>query len=665
MHIKIFVTCLSLLTATQLFSMDDANLTTENLLEMDFEQLLDVEVSEVYGASKVQQKTTQAPSSVSIISAKDIKKFGYKTVGDAVASQSGFYTYYDRNYQYLGVRGFGRAGDYNTRILLMVDGQRMNDNIYDAASVGTDFPVDLALVEHIEVIRGPGSSLYGTSAFFAVINVITKDTKEFENGMLSAQLGSFSTDKESFVLSRTFDNGTNLLVSASRYHSVGQDLYFKEFDAPETNSGKTKGLDADSYENLFIKGSFGDFKVQALLNKREKSLPTAAWGMEFNDPQALTIDEHGYLGIKHDKHLNDTWQVSSQIAYNHYHYEGRYPYEEEGEIVVYKDDTPGSWIDGNIDVKYTPDENNQWLFGTYYYKNIEQNMKYFYGDNEIINKVDITTDSYAFYLQNIYKYTDKLTFTSGLRYDDYETFGTTLNPRLAAIYQLHPLTSLKLLYGQAFRAPNIYERLYADGGDSQKENPDLNPETIQTYEIVLEHYFKNSDSLTLSGFYYKIDDLITQVEDTDELLIYQNVDKVKSKGLELAYKKSFKNGLKTGVNYTYQYSIDSKTNQTLSNSPRHIGNLMASMPLFDEKYNLATTLQYSASRKNPEGEKLDDFVVANVTITGDDIIKGVDISASIYNLFDTEYASSPGEEHEMREIMQDGISASLRATYRF
>jgi len=144
------------------------------------------------------------------------------------------------------------------------------------------------------------------------------------------------------------------------------------------------------------------------------------------------------------------------------------------------------------------------------------------------------------------------------------------------------------------------------------------------------------------------------------------MDEVKSKGFELSYKKSFANGVKTGLNYTYQDTVDSKTDKTLSNSPKHVANIFASTPLFDKKYNLGTTLQYSASRDNPKGEKLDSFVVANMTLTADDVIvKGLDISASVYNLFDSKYSSSPGEEHEMREIIQDGINARVKATYRF
>ena len=98
----------------------------------------------------------------------------YRTLADVLNSVRGFYTSYDRNYSYIGVRGFARPGDYNTRVLLLIDGHRFNEPTYDMAAIGTDFPIDVSLVDKVEVIRGPASSLYGTSAFFAVINVITK-----------------------------------------------------------------------------------------------------------------------------------------------------------------------------------------------------------------------------------------------------------------------------------------------------------------------------------------------------------------------------------------------------------------------------------------------------------------------------------------------------------
>ncbi len=132
------------------------------------------EIPSVYGASRYEQKVTEAPSSVSIVTSADIKHYGYRNLGEILESVPGLYTTYDRNYSYLGMRGFARAGDYNTRVLLLVDGHRLNDAVYDQAPIGTDFPVDVDLIDRVEIIRGPSSSIYGTNAFLGVINVITK-----------------------------------------------------------------------------------------------------------------------------------------------------------------------------------------------------------------------------------------------------------------------------------------------------------------------------------------------------------------------------------------------------------------------------------------------------------------------------------------------------------
>lgn len=142
-----------------------------DLTEMSLEDLMEIEVDSVYGASKYLQKVTQAPASISIVTAEEIQKYGYRTLADVLRSVRGFYITYDRNYSYVGVRSFARPGDYNSRILVLVDGHRVNDNIFDQASLGTDFPVDVDLIDRVEVIRGPNSSLYLASAFLGVVNV--------------------------------------------------------------------------------------------------------------------------------------------------------------------------------------------------------------------------------------------------------------------------------------------------------------------------------------------------------------------------------------------------------------------------------------------------------------------------------------------------------------
>jgi outer membrane receptor for ferrienterochelin and colicin len=164
-----------------------------DLTQLPIEELMNIKVSI---ASKFPQKTMEAPSSVTIITAADIKTYGYRTLADIVRSVPGMSVTYDRNYDYIGIRGLGRTGDYNSRILLLVDGYRINDPIYDTAAIGTEFPVDVDLIDKVEIVRGPGSSIYGNNAVLGVINVITKHGKNFNGTEASGELASFGTDKE-------------------------------------------------------------------------------------------------------------------------------------------------------------------------------------------------------------------------------------------------------------------------------------------------------------------------------------------------------------------------------------------------------------------------------------------------------------------------------------
>ena len=197
------------------------------------QDLLSVEV--VSTASKFPQAIREAPASITVVTDEEIRRFGYRTLADVLRSVRGFYTTYDRNYAYVGMRGFARPGDYNTRVLLLVDGHRLNDDIYDQAPIGTDFPIDLSLVERVEVIRGPASSLYGTNALFGVINVVTKTGADRKGVRADAAAGSLATGGAGASYGRLFGDGRELLVAATTYRSAGQrQLHFPEFGADGT-----------------------------------------------------------------------------------------------------------------------------------------------------------------------------------------------------------------------------------------------------------------------------------------------------------------------------------------------------------------------------------------------------------------------------------------------
>jgi outer membrane receptor for ferrienterochelin and colicins len=128
------------------------------LTELSLEQLMNVTI---VGASKYEQKQSEVAAAVSVITRNEIKTFGWHTLAEALASLPGIYTTYERQYSYLGTRGFGLPGDYNTRFLLTINGNRVNDAVYDQAYVGRDFPLDMDLIERIEFIPGPGGAIYG------------------------------------------------------------------------------------------------------------------------------------------------------------------------------------------------------------------------------------------------------------------------------------------------------------------------------------------------------------------------------------------------------------------------------------------------------------------------------------------------------------------------
>ncbi|MGC2061858.1 MAG: TonB-dependent receptor plug domain-containing protein, partial [Thermodesulfovibrionales bacterium] len=175
---------------------DGSNQCETDLTDLSLDELMKIEIEIVSGASKFEQKVTEAPSSVSIVTADDIKKFGYRTIADILRSLRGFFVTYDRNYSYVGMRGFGRPGDYNSRFLLLIDGHRTNDAIYDSASIGTEAVIDVDLIDRVEVIRGPGSSIvYGSNAVFAVVNIITRRGRDVKTLEASGEAGSFNTYK--------------------------------------------------------------------------------------------------------------------------------------------------------------------------------------------------------------------------------------------------------------------------------------------------------------------------------------------------------------------------------------------------------------------------------------------------------------------------------------
>ena len=297
---------------------------SQDFTEMSLEELINLPV---VGASKYAQKLSEAPADVSIVTRDEIKKYGYRTLADILKSERSFYVRNDRIYSYLGVRGFGRPGDYNSRILLLIDGIRINDNIYDQAPIGTEFPLDIDLIERVEIIRGPGSSLYGSNAFFAVINIITRRGRDVKGVELSGDVGSLNTFKGRATYGNRWPNGLEALISGTFYDSLGnRNLYYQAYDKPANNQGVAVNCDADRVYGVFSKLAYKDFTFTGFYNCREKQDPTGAWGSVFNDPRNRQIDAYAFLDLKYEHTFKNGLGMLARLTYNHYRCRGDYLY---------------------------------------------------------------------------------------------------------------------------------------------------------------------------------------------------------------------------------------------------------------------------------------------------------------------------------------------------
>src|SRR6185295_5048679 len=144
-----------------------------------------------------------------------ISRYGYRTLADILQGVRGMYVTNDRNFSLIGTRGFANPGDYNSRILLLVNGHRVNDNIFGQAEIGAEFGLDPAMFERVEIIRGPSSSLYGDSAFFAVVNVITRTGASLGGGAMTLEGGTLGTQLVRGTTGQVFANGAELALSGT------------------------------------------------------------------------------------------------------------------------------------------------------------------------------------------------------------------------------------------------------------------------------------------------------------------------------------------------------------------------------------------------------------------------------------------------------------------
>lgn len=642
-----------------------------DLTSISIEQLLNLEV---VTTSKIPQKISEAPSAVSVITAEDIKNYGYLTLGEILRSVRGVFVTHDRNYSYIGTRGLGRPGDFNTRLLILIDGKRLNDSIYNQGAAGTEFPIDVELIDRVEFVPGPGSAIYGSSAFFGVINVITKTGSEIGGTEASATFGSYDTTKGRITFGKKLSNGMDVLVSASRLNSSGKDLYFPEFDTGEDNSGVAQRLDHDRYKRLFAKLSLSGLTFETFLGERIKGIPTASYGQQFNDPRSRTVDQYSAAALSYRHELSNTLEIYGSLSLNRYRYSGNYIYGLESETVNRDASEAQSWA-SEFRLLSTAFRNQKIIAGIEY-QNDKKRLISNFDDRPFFSYLnsDNPLRGYGVYLQDEIRLASSLILNAGIRHDRNSENERSTNPRLAVVYKASPALALKGIYGTAFRAANGYERYYITDVAQYKSNPDLRSEKIKTYELVAEYFPSDRLRASASLFHYKLKDLISLTTDpSDGLLYFSNTEAARSQGVELEAEWLQDNGSRIKGSLAFQYAKDSVTDQWLTNSPKQLAKINYSLPLAGEAVRTNVEYQWTSKRKTGLGDTVGGFGVLNLNVFSNKLAKNLEVSTGIYNLLDKRYADGPGEEHYdnsspprfLRSIGQNTRNWRATVTYRF
>jgi len=645
-----------------------------DLLALDIEDLLSLEVST---SSKISEKIVDAPATVTVVTAEDIRAYGYRTLGEILRSIPGLHLSYDRSYQYLGVRGFNFR-DFNQRILVLLDGQRLNENMFSQGFIEGMLPVEPELIERVEFVAGPGSSIYGNNALLGVVNVITKGYAAASAAEAIADVGSERASRGLVRLDAHINQEADMLVSASHAERRGGDLRFPEHG--EGAQGIAHDLDAERISKFFGKARYGDLALHLGASKREKEVPTAPYETLFNDPGAQLSDQELLFSLGHSGKTTDKLKHAFHFTFGDYAFLNDYRYLSDPGTLNH-DAIEGKWLGTDLLFDYLGFERQRIVAGIDAQWDIRQHYKNYDATPSPFLWYRQQGDSmrWGLYLHDEISPTPNLMFHVGGRWDHYRSDGRltdessgvrgrfsnsdqVFNPRLAAIYKPHPRLALKLLYNSAFRAPDATEIGYVI--PPRVIVADLGPERIKSTELAAEYFPSTALKLTTRGFYTRFDAAI--ILDPVDPARTINGGEYLSRGIETAVEWQSARRQRLRASLTLQHVTDENTGATLEDAPRYLAKFNYTLPLWESPWRLGLEAQLVGPRDTPEGGEVGAYPLVNLTLTSMNLWKNLDLSASCYNLLDKNYADpARAAQLPITSIPQDGRSFRLLLKYSF
>jgi outer membrane receptor for ferrienterochelin and colicins len=481
----------------------------------------------VVGAAKREQSLGNVASAVTVISGDRIRRFGYRTVSEALRGVAGLYVVDDRMSQRLGIRGLQILGDFNNRILVLIDGATVNEPWGAFVGIGRDLPVSIDDIERIEVVRGPVSSVYGTNAFFGIINIVTK-----------------GADRSPRVYGRVEGGTINTVAGNAGFSVGGVNRQLRGTVAYAKRLGETVDIgnfetDADGEEALMasLVGAYDGAFAQVRAYQKTRELAGAPYDIVPGDSRNRNVDSHILAEGGYSRDLGERVTAQARAYFNAYRFSDFLVYEPDDDEAFdsnFRDYGNATWFGAELRTRLAIlGKDRLGLTAGAEATFIDVSSQSYAVGDALEDRVDIPT---TFNTQGIYAELDArpvswLSLSGGIRFDHHSLFAENVSPRAALLLYKGDDYGAKFLFAEGFRSPGPYEAFFADGR-TFIDNPDLSPEKIRSYEGVLWAKPLPGLNLRLSGFRWALRDIIESTS-VGEFLQFSNISRLTSTGGEI------------------------------------------------------------------------------------------------------------------------------------
>jgi outer membrane receptor for ferrienterochelin and colicin len=625
-------------------------------------------------ATGSQQSLRRAPAVASVITAEDIAAMGATDLDDVLETVPGMHVSrsaiaYEPLYVIRGV-----YSSANPQILMLQNGVPMTTMFTGSrGNIWGGYPLEH--VARIEIIRGPGSALYGADAYSGVINIITKAAADTPGTQIGGRVGSFN------AWDAWIQHGGQLgPVEVAAYLRIGSTDGSKELitaDA-QTARDKTFGTHASLAPGAI---NTGHDAVDANLDlayekwhfrsgyKLRDNVGTGAGIASALDPVGQAKSERITSDLSWaDPQFAKDWGMGATVSYL------QYLQRITTDLRLFPPGTllpTGLFPDGMIG---HPDTSERQIrlsaFATY--TGVEDHSLRFGVGHDDLNLYDTATfKNYVFnpagipvpagpvadysdiqpfmlpqrrkityyYAQDEWNFARDWALTVGMRHDKYSDFGGTTNPRVAIVWDASLDLTAKLLYGRAFRAPSFNEE-YGINNPVNRGNPGLNPETICTVEAAFAWQMRKDAHLNLNIFHYGMKDIIRTVPNAvaGTGATFNNTGAQHGNGMELELVWDPLRNLRLSGNYSYQRSIDETTHQDAGYAPHNHLYSRADWR-FASGWQVSPQINWVAERERAAGDArapIPDYKTVDITLRTGDGKNQWDIAASVRNLFNAD-----------------------------